>query len=120
MRKFILSIAAGLFLFAGAYNYAKAEECRSGVSLANLHAQLGSAGDEARLVGVTPEQLAGLVDKLGPPPNTDTSQPFEAKLVVIGEFARLYIFQAGCATTGIGPLPSERLLDLLGVVKANG
>ncbi len=120
MRKLLLSIAAGLFLFAGAYNYAKAEECTSGVSITSVQSQLGSAGDEARLVDITPPQLLNLVERSGVPPKTNPDQPYEAKMVVIGEFAILYVFQNGCATASMGPIPLERLLGLLGVVNANG
>lgn len=119
MRKLFLSIAAGLFLFAGAYNYAKADECKT-LSLTDVQAQVGSAGDEAKIITVTPDQLKVLFDSKGPPPNTDMDKPTEARLVVIGGFGKLFLFQDNCATVSIGPMPLERLFLLLGLVQANG
>lgn len=113
MLKTVFGIFAAAFLLLGAYNYAKADDCRDNLKFTNFVAAMNE--DKIPVRPLTEVELKFLLETKGPPP---VEAPFEISLVETEDNSMLLIVKDGCIVGKLGPLPTFLMQGILGTTKA--
>lgn len=80
------------------------------LSAAYIEKSSKEAGVDVRTL--TDNEVKALIDKKGPPPNTE-GKVFTVLRVDMNGFSKLFVVVDGCVVVGLGPAPSLQIDNLL-------
>ena len=115
MKQFLRAVVTAFTLVAFPATGVYASECK--LSQDTLHEAF--ADTQVRIVTLSAEQIATLIAEKGTPPGYREGIEVTGEVYVNGDTSALVLFQEACAIANLGPIPTFRMLQILGITEAN-